>query len=165
MVLSRYITSLVMHQAQENGIIQFKTTLRTIGAGKFKPWHIFSKTYLLSQQSGSDNLVGPAHSNLLLYCRRRKSPWCTCEKHLGQDSLDYSCLEQSKPIHGIAFGQGLGCSWWVRGLRSLVCMSRFDLGWEQPIIWIVLIFLLYHTAYHRYCDCYVPYQLCYSKNS
>lgn len=52
MVLSRYITSLVMHQAQQNGAIQFKTTLRTVGAGTFEPWHTFSKSYLVIQHSG-----------------------------------------------------------------------------------------------------------------
>ncbi|KAK4820268.1 hypothetical protein QYF61_022838 [Mycteria americana] len=95
-----------------NGLL--KTTLRAMGAGTFKHWdtHLAKATWLVNTR-GSANRAGPAQSKLLHTVEGDKVPLVHIKNMLGEAVWVTPASGKGKPIRGIAFAQGPGCTWWV----------------------------------------------------
>ncbi|KAK4807213.1 hypothetical protein QYF61_024333 [Mycteria americana] len=95
-----------------NGLL--KTTLRAMGGGTFKHWdtHLAKATWLVNTR-GSVNRAGPAQSKLLRTVEGDKVPVVHIRNMLGKTVWVTPASGKGKPIRGIAFAQGPGCTWWV----------------------------------------------------
>ncbi|KAK4819214.1 hypothetical protein QYF61_027044 [Mycteria americana] len=95
-----------------NGLL--KTALRAMGGGTSKHWdtHLAKATWLVSTR-GSANRAGPAQSKLLHTVEGDKVPVVHIKSMLGKTVWVIPALGKGKPIRGIAFAQGPGCTWWV----------------------------------------------------
>ncbi|KAK4806782.1 hypothetical protein QYF61_005578 [Mycteria americana] len=100
-----------------NGLL--KTTLRAMGAGTFKHWdtHLAKATWLVNTR-GSVNRPGPAQSKLLRTVEGDKVPVVHIKNMLGKTVRVTPASGKGKPICGIAFAQGPGCTWWVAALQE-----------------------------------------------
>ncbi|KAK4829996.1 LOW QUALITY PROTEIN: hypothetical protein QYF61_008166 [Mycteria americana] len=95
-----------------NGLL--KTTLRAMGGGTFKHWdtHLAKATWLVSSR-GSASRAGPARLKLLHAAEGDKVPVVHIKNMLGKTVWVTPASGKGKPIHGIAFAQGPGCTWWA----------------------------------------------------
>ncbi|KAK4828480.1 hypothetical protein QYF61_026705, partial [Mycteria americana] len=94
---------------QYNGLL--KTTLRAMGGGTFKHWdtHLAKATWLVNTR-GSANRAGPAQSELLHIVEGDEVPVVHIKNMLGKTAWVTPASGKGKPIHGIAFAQGPGCT-------------------------------------------------------
>ncbi|KAK4806485.1 hypothetical protein QYF61_013978 [Mycteria americana] len=110
-----------------NGLL--KTTLRAMGGGTFKHWdtHLAKATWLVNTR-GSVNRPGPAQSKLLRTVEGDKVPVVHIKNMLGKTVWVTPASGKGKPIRGIAFAQGPGCTWWVmREDGEVRCVPQGDL--------------------------------------
>ncbi len=100
-----------------------------MGGGTFKNWdkHLAKATWLVNTR-GSTNRAGPAQSELLHTVEGDKVPVVHLRNILGKTVWVISPLGKGKPMHGIAFAQGPGCTWWVMQEDGKVrCVPQGDL--------------------------------------
>ncbi|KAK4807122.1 hypothetical protein QYF61_018463 [Mycteria americana] len=104
---------------QYNGLL--KTTLRAMGGGMFKHWdtHLAKATWLVNTR-GSVNQPGSAQSKLLRTVEGDKVPVVHIKNVLGKTVWVTPASGKGKPIRGIAFAQGPGCTWWFCGSVDLL---------------------------------------------
>ncbi|GAB0179346.1 hypothetical protein GRJ2_000399900 [Grus japonensis] len=110
-----------------NGLL--KTTLRAMGGGTLKHWdtHLAKATWLVNTR-GSANRAGPAQSKLPCPVEGDKVPVVRMKNMLGKTVWVISASGKGKPICGIAFAQGPGCTWWVmRKDGEVQCVPQGDL--------------------------------------
>ncbi|GAB0188949.1 hypothetical protein GRJ2_001360200 [Grus japonensis] len=110
-----------------NGLL--KTTLRAMGGGTLKHWdtHLAKATWLVNTR-GSANRAGPAQSKLPHPVEGDKVPVVRMKNMLGKTVWVISASGKGKPICGIAFAQGPGCTWWVmRKDGEVQCVPQGDL--------------------------------------
>uniref|UniRef100_A0A8C0ENN5 ribonuclease H n=1 Tax=Bubo bubo TaxID=30461 RepID=A0A8C0ENN5_BUBBB len=110
-----------------NGLL--KTTLRAMGGGTFKRWdtHLTKATWLVNTR-GSANRAGPAESKLPRVVDGDKVPVVRMRDLLGKMVWVRPAPGKGKPIHGIVFAQGPGCTWWVMQKDGEVrCVPQGDL--------------------------------------
>ncbi|GAB0205179.1 hypothetical protein GRJ2_002983500 [Grus japonensis] len=95
-----------------NGLL--KTTLRAMGGGTLKHWdtHLAKATWLVNTR-GSANRAGPAQSKFPHPVEGDKVPVVRMKNMLGKTVWVIPTSGKGKPICGIAFAQGPGCTWWV----------------------------------------------------
>jgi len=88
-----------------------------MGGGTFKNWvtHLAKATWLVNTR-GFTNREGPAQSKPQCPVEGDKVPVVHMRNMLG------------KPVHGFAFAQGPGCTWWVmRKDGEVRCVPHGDL--------------------------------------
>ncbi|GAB0192637.1 hypothetical protein GRJ2_001729100 [Grus japonensis] len=110
-----------------NGLL--KTTLRAMGGGTLKHWdiHLAKATWLVNTRR-SANRAGPAQSKLPRPVEGDKVPVVHMKNMLGKTVWVISASGKGKPICGIAFAQGPGCTWWVmRKDGEVRCVPQGDL--------------------------------------
>ncbi|GAB0176375.1 hypothetical protein GRJ2_000102700 [Grus japonensis] len=110
-----------------NGLL--KTTLRAMGGGTLKHWdtHLAKATWLVNTR-GSANRAGPAQSKFPHPVEGDKVPVVRMKNMLGKTVWVISASGKGKPICGIAFAQGPGCTWWVmRKDGEVRCVPQGDL--------------------------------------
>ncbi|GAB0209120.1 hypothetical protein GRJ2_003377700 [Grus japonensis] len=110
-----------------NGLL--KTTLRAMGGGTLRHWdtHLAKATWLVNMR-GSTSQAGPAQSKLPHTVEGDKVPIVRVKNMLGKTVWVTPASGKGKPIHGIAFAQGPGCTWWVmRKDGEVRCVPRGDL--------------------------------------
>ncbi|XP_074717912.1 uncharacterized protein LOC141940628 [Strix uralensis] len=110
-----------------NGLL--KTTLRAMGGGTFKHWdtHLTKATWLVNTR-GSANRAGPAQSKLPRVVDGDRVPVVRMRDLLGKMVWVSPAPGKGKPIHGIVFAQGPGCTWWVMQKDGEVrCVPQGDL--------------------------------------
>ncbi|GAB0205331.1 hypothetical protein GRJ2_002998700 [Grus japonensis] len=110
-----------------NGLL--KTTLRAMGGGTLKHWdtHLAKATWLVNTR-GSANRAGPAQSKLPRPVEGDKVPVVRMKNMLGKTVWVIPASDKGKPISGIAFAQGPGCTWWVmRKDGEIRCVPQGDL--------------------------------------
>uniref|UniRef100_A0A8C8AJU2 ribonuclease H n=3 Tax=Otus sunia TaxID=257818 RepID=A0A8C8AJU2_9STRI len=110
-----------------NGLL--KTTLKAMGGGTFKHWdtHLTKATWLVNTR-GSANRAGPAQSRLPRVVDGDKVPVVRMRDLLGKMVWVSPAPGKGKPIHGIVFAQGPGCTWWVMQKDGEVrCVPQGDL--------------------------------------
>ncbi|KAK4810688.1 LOW QUALITY PROTEIN: hypothetical protein QYF61_007488 [Mycteria americana] len=110
-----------------NGLL--KTTLRAMGGGTFKHWdtHLAKPTWLVNTR-GPANRPGPAQSKLLRTVEGDKVPVVHIKNMLGKAVWVTPASGKGKPIRGIAFAQGPGCTWWVmQEDGEVLCVPQGDL--------------------------------------
>jgi len=85
-----------------------------MGGGTFKNWdtHLAKATWLLNTR-GSTNQAGPAQSKHQRPVEGDKVPVVHMRNMLGKTVWVSPASGKGKPIRGIAFAQGPGCTWWV----------------------------------------------------
>ncbi|TRZ06225.1 hypothetical protein HGM15179_020883 [Zosterops borbonicus] len=95
-----------------NGLL--KTTLKALDGGSFKNWeqHLAKAAWLVNTRD-STNRAGPAQSDLLHTVDVDKVPVVHVRGLLGKTVWISSAPSTDKPIRGIVFAQGPGCTWWV----------------------------------------------------
>ena len=111
---------------QYNGLL--KTTLRAMGRGTSKPWdvHLAEATWSVNPR-GSAKQAGPAQSNLLCTVDGDKAPVMRIKNMLGQTVWVTPASGKGKPVRGITFAQGPGCTWRVMQKDGEVrCVPRGD---------------------------------------
>ncbi|PKU28243.1 hypothetical protein llap_21453 [Limosa lapponica baueri] len=112
-----------------NGLL--KTALRAMGGGTFKYWdtHLAKATWLrLVNTRGSTNQAGPAQSKLPHTIEGDRVPVVHMKNMLGKTVWVSPASAKGKPIWGIAFAQGSGCTWWVMQKDGEVqCVPHGDL--------------------------------------
>ncbi|XP_074710644.1 uncharacterized protein LOC141937115 isoform X2 [Strix uralensis] len=117
-----------------NGLL--KTTLRAMGGGTFKHWdtHLTEATWLVNTR-GSANRAGPAQSKLPHAVDGDKVPVMRMRDLLGKMVWVSPAPGKGKPIHGIVFAQGPGCTWWVMQEDGEVrCVPQGDLSLGENIL-------------------------------
>ena len=100
-----------------------------MGGGTFKHWdtHLTTATWLVNTR-GSANRAGPAQSKLPLVVDGDKVPVVRMRDLRGKMVWASPAPGKGKPIHGIAFAQGPGCTWWVMQKDGEVqCVPQGDL--------------------------------------
>ncbi|GAB0206855.1 hypothetical protein GRJ2_003151100 [Grus japonensis] len=110
-----------------NGLL--KTTLRAMGGGTLKhlDTHLAKATWLVNTL-GSANRAGPAQSKLPRPVEGDKVPVVCMKNMLGKTVWVIPASGKGKPICGIAFAQGPGCTWWVmRKDGEVLCVPQGDL--------------------------------------
>ncbi|GAB0181790.1 hypothetical protein GRJ2_000644300 [Grus japonensis] len=110
-----------------NGLL--KTTLRAMGGGTLKHWdtHLAKATWLVNTR-GFANRAGPAQSKFPRPVEGDKVPVVRMKNMLGKTVWVISASGKGKPICGIAFAQGPGCTWWVmRKDGEVRCVPQGDL--------------------------------------
>ncbi|TRZ07605.1 hypothetical protein HGM15179_019499 [Zosterops borbonicus] len=97
---------------RDNGLL--KTTLKALGRRSFKNWeqHLAKATWLVNTQV-STNRAGPAQSDLLHTVDGDKVPVVHVRSLLEKTVWINSASRTDKPIRGIVFAQGPGCTWWI----------------------------------------------------
>ena len=92
-----------------------------MGGGTFKLWdtHLAKATWLVNTRR-SANQAGPAQSKLLHTVEGDKVLVAHINM-LGKTVWVTSASGKGKPIHGIAFAQGPGWTWWVVQKDGEVC--------------------------------------------
>ncbi|GAB0207918.1 hypothetical protein GRJ2_003257500 [Grus japonensis] len=106
-----------------------KATLRAMGGGTLKHWdtHLAKATWLVNTR-GSANQAGPAQSKLPCPVEGDKVPVVRMKNMLGKTVWVIPASGKGKPICGIAFAQGPGCTWWVmRKDGEVRCVPQGDL--------------------------------------
>ncbi|GAB0208180.1 hypothetical protein GRJ2_003283700 [Grus japonensis] len=109
-----------------NGLL--KTTLRAMGGGTLKHWdrHLAKATWFVNSR-GSTNRAGPAHSKLPHPVEGDKVPIVRMKNMLVKIVWVSPASDKSKPICGIAFAQGPGCTWWMmRKDGEVRCVPQGD---------------------------------------
>ncbi|KAJ7413992.1 hypothetical protein WISP_87165 [Willisornis vidua] len=93
-----------------NGLL--KTTFKAWGGGTFKHWelHLAKATWLANTQ-GSISQAGPSQSELLNTVDGDKVSVVHMRGMLGKTVWISPTSSNGKPIRGIAFAQGRGCTW------------------------------------------------------
>ncbi|GAB0207223.1 sorting nexin-2 [Grus japonensis] len=112
---------------RDNGLL--KTALRAMGGGTLKHWdtHLAKATWLVNTR-GSANRAGPAQSKLPHTVKGDKVPIVHMKNMLGKTVWVIPASGKGKPICGIAFAQGPGCTWWVMRKDGQVrCAPQGDL--------------------------------------
>ncbi|RMC21010.1 hypothetical protein DUI87_01866 [Hirundo rustica rustica] len=91
-----------------------KTQLKALGGGSFKNWeqHLAKATWLVNTR-GSTNRAGPAQAEPLHTIDGDKVPVVHARGLLGKTVWIKSASSTDKPIHGVVFAQGPGCTWWI----------------------------------------------------
>ncbi|XP_056371387.1 uncharacterized protein LOC130266095 [Oenanthe melanoleuca] len=110
-----------------NGLL--KTTLKALGGGSFKNWeqHLAKATWLVNTR-GSTNRAGPAQSECLNTVDGDKVPAAHVRGLLGKTVWINPTSSTGKPIRGIAFAQGPGCTWWIMQKDGTTrCVPQGDL--------------------------------------
>ena len=100
-----------------------------MGGGTFKHWdtHLAKATWLVNTR-GSVNRAGPAQSKLLRTVEGDKVSVVHIKNMLGKTVWVTPASGKGKPIRGIAFAQGPGCTWWVmRKDGEVQCVPQGDL--------------------------------------
>ena len=100
-----------------------------MGGGTFKHWdvHLAKATWLVNTR-GSAKQAGPAQSTLLHTMDGDKPPVVRIRNMLGKTVWVTPALGKGKPMHGITFAQGPGCTWWVMQKDGEVrCVPQGDL--------------------------------------
>ena len=113
-----------------NGLL--KTMLRALGNGTWKHWdtNLAEATWLVNSR-GSANRPGPAQTKPLHTVGGDKVPVVHMGKWLGKAAWIASPMGKGKPIRGIVFAQGPGCTWWVMrkdGETQCVPQGHLTLG-------------------------------------
>lgn len=108
MALSGGATSPITYHSKVecyNGLL--KTTLRATGEGTFKNWdaHLAQATWLVNTKAS-----GPAHFKLSSAAEGDRPPVVPMKSVLGKKVWGSPESGKGKPIHGIAFAQGLLCT-------------------------------------------------------
>jgi len=95
-----------------NGLL--KTTLRTRWGGTFKNWdtHLAKASSLVNTRR-STNWAGPAQSKPQLPVEGDKVPIVHMKNMLENTTWISPASVKGKPVHGTAFAEGSGCTWWV----------------------------------------------------
>ena len=110
-----------------NGLL--KTMLRALGNGAWKHWdtNLAEATWLINTR-GSANRPGPAQTKPLHTVGGDKVPVVHMGKWLGKAVWIAPPMGKGKPISGIVFAQGPGCTWWVmRKDGETRCVPQGDL--------------------------------------
>uniref|UniRef100_A0A8U7NWX1 ribonuclease H n=1 Tax=Corvus moneduloides TaxID=1196302 RepID=A0A8U7NWX1_CORMO len=110
-----------------NGLL--KTTLKALGGGTFKNWeqNLAKATWLVNTR-GSTNRAGPAQSESLHTTDGDKVPVVHVRGLLGKTVWINSASSTDKPIRGVVFAQGPGCTWWVMQKDGTTrCVPQGDL--------------------------------------
>uniref|UniRef100_A0A8C3ETQ1 ribonuclease H n=1 Tax=Corvus moneduloides TaxID=1196302 RepID=A0A8C3ETQ1_CORMO len=95
-----------------NGLL--KTTLKALGGGTFKNWEVnLAKATWIVNTRGSINRAGPAESEPLHTVDGDRVPAVHLRGILGKTVWINPTSGKDKPIRGIVFAQGPGCTWWV----------------------------------------------------
>ncbi|RMC19429.1 hypothetical protein DUI87_04040 [Hirundo rustica rustica] len=91
-----------------------KTQLKALGGGSFKNWeqHLAKATWLVNTR-GSTNRAGPAQAEPLHTIDGDKVPVVQARGLLGKTVWIKSASSTDKPIRGVVFAQGPGCTWWI----------------------------------------------------
>jgi len=77
---------------------------------------------------GSTNQVGPGQSKLLHSVEGDEVPVVHVRNMLGKTVWVSPASGKGKPVHGIAFAQGSGCTWWVMQKdEEILCVPHGDL--------------------------------------
>jgi len=85
-----------------------------VGGGTFKHRDIhLAKAPWFVNTRGFTNWAGPAQSKLPCPVEGDEVPVVHVKNTLGQTVWVSPATGKGKPIHGIAFAHGLGCTWWV----------------------------------------------------
>ena len=88
--------------------------MRALGGGILKHWDIhFGKTTWLVNTRGSTFRAGHARTKQLRTVGEDEVPLKHMKNTFGKTVWVIAVMGKGKPIRGIAFGQGPGCSWWV----------------------------------------------------
>ena len=100
-----------------------------MGVGTFKQWdtHLAIATLLINIWRFASQ-AGPAQGNLLHTVEEENVPVAHIKNMLGKTVWVIPALGKDKPIRGIAFAQGHGCTWWVMRKDGAVhCIPQGDL--------------------------------------
>ncbi|RMC19355.1 hypothetical protein DUI87_03964 [Hirundo rustica rustica] len=91
-----------------------KTQLKALRGGSFKNWeqHLAKATWLVNTR-GSTNRAGPAQAEPLHTTDGDKVPVVHARGLLGKTVWIKSASSTDKPICGVVFAQGPGCTWWI----------------------------------------------------
>ncbi|RMC01124.1 hypothetical protein DUI87_22390 [Hirundo rustica rustica] len=91
-----------------------KTQLKALGGGSFKnlEQHLAKATWLVNTR-GSTNRAGPAQAEPLHKIDGDKVPVVHARGLLGKTVWIKSASSSDKPIRGVVFAQGPGCTWWI----------------------------------------------------
>jgi len=107
-----------------------------MGGGTFKNWdtHLAKATWLVNTRR-STNQVGPAQSKTQRPVEGDKVPVVHMRNMLGKTIWVNPASGKGKPVRGIAFAEGPGCTWWVmRKDGEVRCVANGDiiLGENSP---------------------------------
>ncbi|RMC20757.1 hypothetical protein DUI87_01609 [Hirundo rustica rustica] len=106
-----------------------KTQLKALGGGSFKIWeqHLAKATWLVNTR-GSTNRAGPAQAEPLHTIDGDKVPVVHARGLLGKTVWIKSASSTDKPIRGVVFAQGPGCTWWIMQKDGTTrCVPQGDL--------------------------------------
>ncbi|RMB93146.1 hypothetical protein DUI87_30468 [Hirundo rustica rustica] len=106
-----------------------KTQLKALGGRSFKNWeqHLAKATRLVNTR-GSTNRAGPAQAEPLHTIDGDKVPVVHARGLLGKTVWIKSASSTDKPICGVVFAQGPGCTWWIMQKdRTTRCVPQGDL--------------------------------------
>jgi len=107
-----------------------------MGVGTFKNWEThLSKTTWLVNTRGSTSPAGPAQSKPQHPVKGDNVPVVHMWNMLGKTVWVSPASGKGKPVRGIGFAQGPGCSWWVMQKDGEVqCVPHGDsiLGVNSP---------------------------------
>ena len=97
--------------------------------GTFKNWDKYLAQATQSVNTrGSINRAGPAQSDLLHTVEGDKVPVVHESNMLGKTVWVIPAMGKDKPIRGIVFARGPGCTWWVMLKNGEVrCVPQGDL--------------------------------------
>jgi len=100
-----------------------------MGAGTFKNWDTqLTKATWLVNTRGSTNRACPAHSKPQRPVEGDKVPVVHTRNMLAKTVWVSPASGKAKPVRGIAFAQGPGCTWWVmRKDGEFRCVPHGDL--------------------------------------
>jgi len=106
-----------------------KNHFEGFGVGTFKNWdtHLAKATWLVNTR-GSTNRAGPAQSKRQRPVEGDEVPVVHMRNILGKTVWVNPASGKGKPVRGIAFAQGPGCTWWVMWKDGEVrCVPHRDL--------------------------------------
>ena len=85
-----------------------------MGCGTFKHWdtHLAKVTWLVNTRA-SANRAGSAQSEPLHTVEGDRDPLMHVKNMLGKTVWVIPASGKGRPIHGVAFTEGPGCTWWV----------------------------------------------------
>ena len=104
-----------------------------MGGGAFKNWdtHLAKATSLVNTR-GSTNRAGPAQSKSQRPLEGDKVSVVHMRNMSGKTVWVSPASGKGKPVQGIAFAQGPGCTWWVMWKDGEVrCVPDGDLIWGE----------------------------------
>jgi len=106
-----------------------KTSLRAMGDGTFKNWdtHLAKATWPVNTR-GSTNRASNTQPKSQCPVEGDKVPIVHMWNMMGKTVWVRPASGKGKPVRGIAFAQGPGCTWWVRRKNGEVrCIPHGDL--------------------------------------